>query len=141
MTGPAAFGGVQANWTQLHADYYESPHYVFSAVLFTGEQEADETALVGGECGLADALRRDEAGAVTLARGLVVEPKRGRLVLFSGGGENYHSPLAVVQGRRTTVHAWFKCQCEEPEGSAADEAERQRRRREQRELEEEDLNG
>ena len=59
----------------------------------------------------ADALGRDESGVATLVGGLVVEPRRGRLVLFSGGGENYHAPPAVTRGRRTTFHAWFKCNC------------------------------
>mmetsp|Transcript_15019 Transcript_15019/g.29290 ORF Transcript_15019/g.29290 Transcript_15019/m.29290 type:complete len:196 (+) Transcript_15019:664-1251(+) len=52
------------------------------------------------------------ASAATLTAGLVVEPRRGRLLLFSGGGENYHAPLAVVRGRRTTLHVWFRCACE-----------------------------
>ena len=41
---------------ELHADYYESARFVYSAVLFLGEEAADRTALRGGELGLVDAL-------------------------------------------------------------------------------------
>ena len=60
----------------------------------------------------ADGAARVPPGAALVAsvrRGLVVEPKRGRLLLFSSGGENYHSPLEVAAGRRTAFHAWFAC--------------------------------
>ena len=49
-----------------------------------------------------------------LRRGLLVAPKPGRLVLFSGGGENYHSALPVARGRRHSLQAWFKCTCDQP---------------------------
>jgi hypothetical protein len=110
---PASKSASEAHneWSQLHADYYESAGYVFSAVLFLGEEEGDVEPRAGGETGLADALAHDDGGGVTLVGGLVVEPRRGRLVIFSGGGENYHAPLPVTRGRRTTFHAWFKCNC------------------------------
>ena len=50
----------------------------------------------------------------TLRRGLVVAPKRGRVVLFSGGGENIHTALPVRAGRRQTIQAFFKCTCVQP---------------------------
>jgi hypothetical protein len=60
--------------------------------------------LQGGETGIAD-----ELDAEGLVEGIVVEPRRGRLLLFSGGGENYHTPLNVVRGRRAAWHGWFTC--------------------------------
>jgi hypothetical protein len=66
--------------------------------------------------GLADAFTHelvDGRNESRLTRGVIVEPRRGRLVLFTGGGENYHAPLTVERGRRTTFHAWFQCRCEE----------------------------
>lgn len=51
-------------------------------------------------------------GDAQLAAGVLVEPRRGRLVLFSGGGENYHAPLPVAQGRRTSFQVWFGCDCD-----------------------------
>ena len=41
--------------------------------------------------------------------GIIVEPKPGRLVIFSSGAENFHSPMVVKQGNRPTYHFWFKC--------------------------------
>ena len=41
--------------------------------------------------------------------GLIVEPKRGRIVLFSAGGENFHAPMEVKRGGRPTFHVWFTC--------------------------------
>jgi hypothetical protein len=38
---------------QLHADYYESPAFLFSAVLFLGDEVADAEPRVGGETGAA----------------------------------------------------------------------------------------
>ena len=84
--------------------------FVYTAVLYLADEEADITARRGGETALVDEMHRDErSGECVLAKGVVVEPRRGRLLIFTGSGENYHSPLPVVQGRRTTYHAWFKC--------------------------------
>ena len=96
-------------YAQMHSDYYESANYVFTAVLYLGDEVGDDVARVGGETALIDEMRRDAAGACELARGVTVEPKPGRLVVFSGGGENYHAPLRVERGRRTTFHVWFDC--------------------------------
>ena len=79
-------------------------------MLFLGEEETDPVPLRGGELGMADLLEATPEGARLLA-GSVVEPRRGRLVLFSGGGENYHAPLPVMQGRRTSFQVWFECDC------------------------------
>ena len=97
-------------------------------MLFLGDEEGDLTPLRGGELGLVDALevgleagggeRGGEHGGsgwggdAQLAAGVLVEPRRGRLVLFSGGGENYHAPLPVAQGRRTSFQVWFGCDCD-----------------------------
>lgn len=112
-----------ANWSELHCDYFEYHGYIFSSVLYLGDEVNDSVDLVGGETGIADELQRisskrtdpsqHASSRVELVRGLVVEPRRGRLLLFSAGGENYHAPLAVVQGRRTTFQSWFRCACEE----------------------------
>jgi hypothetical protein len=94
-------------WGQLHSDFYENKIYKLSAVLHLDDAHGGDTELVGGETGMVDAF--DEATA-SLVKGLIVEPARGRLVLFSGGGENYHAPLRVEQGSRRAYHAWFNCE-------------------------------
>ena len=123
-SGPSlALGGSQMSrspsiheepwWPEVHADYYESARFAFSSVLYLGEEADDPTPRVGGQTGIADALRLEADGSKILERGVIVEPRRGRLLLFSGGGENYHSPQPVLAGRRTTLHAWFSCACDE----------------------------
>jgi hypothetical protein len=98
-------------WGEMHADYYESAAFVFSAILFLGEEAVDRERLVGGEFGWVDGLDHRPDGTVHLSAGTVVEPRRGRLVLFSGSGENYHAPLPLLQGRRTSLQMWFTCDC------------------------------
>ena len=127
-----------ANYGQLHADYFESKLYVYTAILYD-EQPED---LIGGETALVDflLLNKDDGSTAVekvmfglqsdtgvkkntakqtlenaatqplkLTSGMVVEPKPGRLVLFSSGGENFHAPLEVMRGKRPTFHFWFKC--------------------------------
>jgi hypothetical protein len=121
----------QKDNNQLHADYLESDNYVYTAILY------DDTPdnLVGGETALAN-FRRDDNGqgdvvtfgmtlptidllpsqqeskleqSIDVTDGLIVEPKRGRLVLFSAGAENFHTPMVVRSGERPTYHFWYKC--------------------------------
>ena len=107
---------------ELHADYLESDAYVYTAILY------DDTPdnLIGGETALIN-FRQDSQGGVTFGLspndsldskskepivftdGLIVEPKPGRLVLFSSGAENFHTPMAIRQGDRPCYHFWFKC--------------------------------
>ena len=117
----------------MHADYFESKLYVYTAILYD-EQPED---LIGGETALVDfvpvqtdhgstafglqsdtgvkkntakqTLENAATQPLKLTSGMVVEPKPGRLVLFSSGGENFHAPLEVVRGKRPTFHFWFKC--------------------------------
>ena len=64
-------------------------------------------------------LERRANGTAYLHRGLVVAPRPGRVVLFSGGSENYHAPMPVAQGRRLSVLAWFECACKEPKAATS----------------------
>ena len=56
-------------------------------------------------------LERFSNGSAVLRRGLAVAPRIGRLLLFSGGAENYHAPLPVGQGRRQSLQMFFGCRC------------------------------
>ena len=116
-----------------HFDYGQYPQAVFSAIMYTSVDGSDEP-LVGGHTAFVDTpppprpeetdgetaveagLERRANGTAYLHRGLVVAPRPGRLVLFSGGAENYHAPMPVAQGRRLSVLAWFKCACESKGG-------------------------
>ncbi|KAL1527461.1 hypothetical protein AB1Y20_016126 [Prymnesium parvum] len=106
-----------------HFDYGQHSWAIFSALLYVGN-EAD-VPLVGGWTGFVDTeppskdgetslppgLERLSNGSAVLHRGLAVAPVPGRIVIFSGGAENYHAPLPVAQGRRQSLQMWFKCAC------------------------------
>ena len=117
-------------YEQLHADYFEVADYVVTAILYD-EPPKD---LKGGETCFADAFANVTAAAITTSRdqeyddlndstteetrqgfilqeGLLVEPRRGRLVLLSGGGENLHGPLAIRRKdqQRVSYVFFFRC--------------------------------
>ena len=113
-----------------HYDYGQHAAGVYSAILYLGHE--GEEPLVGGHTAFADTppppdpnadhdaadavdepgLERLEDGSAYLHRGLTVAPRIGRLVLFSGGSENYHAPMPVLEGRRQSLQMWFRCGCE-----------------------------
>lgn len=71
----------------------------------------------GGGGGASRRRKKKVAGAqnnadkppIEFSSGVVVEPRRGRLVVFTSGGENFHAPLEVLSGKRPTYHFWFVC--------------------------------
>ena len=104
----------------LRADYYEVQGYVFIGILYLGIEEHDDPPLTEGETFFVDSSRLDGSGMQTfgdgwvgLQDGVVADLIKGRLVLFSGGGEHYHAPMKVVQGKRSALHVWFKCTCDQ----------------------------
>lgn len=40
---------------------------------------------------------------------LIVEPRRGRVAIFSSGAENPHRVEKVLTGQRTVLSFWFTC--------------------------------
>lgn len=113
---------TNVNFGQLHIDYFENDDYVYTAILYDDPPEV----LIGGETAFANApigfqsLSSDPKDRIVinegssmppleLLSGWIVEPKKGRLVLFTAGGENAHAPLQVIQGERPTHHLWFNC--------------------------------
>jgi len=125
-----------------HFDYGQYPRAVFSAIMYTSVDGSD-APLVGGHTAFVDTpppplpeatdsveagldtdsveagLERRANGTAYLHRGLVVAPRPGRVVLFSGGSENYHAPMPVAQGRRLSVLAWFECACKESKAATS----------------------
>ena len=104
----------------FHFDFAQSAGAVWSATLYTGH-DGDEP-LVGGWTAFVDAegnpsgepepgLHRSSNGSALLHRGLAVAPRIGRLLLFTGGRENYHAPLPVGSGRRQSLQIFFGCRC------------------------------
>lgn len=112
---------TKANYGETHVDYFESEIFVYTVVLY-GEPSNN---LLGGETFIADAQNgfrfidgitdrssnrsANERRPKELTSGIIVEPKLGRLLIFTGGGENVHGPLQVFEGERHTKHLWFRC--------------------------------
>ena len=104
-----------ANYGEMHVDYFESPQYVYTSILYD-EPSADlvggETMLANVESGFRYVESEGDSGnmqKMELVSGVIVEPKKGRLVLFTSGGENVHAPMEVLKGQRPTHHVWFTC--------------------------------
>eukprot|EP00930_Biecheleria_cincta_P100270 TRINITY_DN91899_c0_g1_i1.p1 TRINITY_DN91899_c0_g1~~TRINITY_DN91899_c0_g1_i1.p1 ORF type:complete len:298 (+),score=37.03 TRINITY_DN91899_c0_g1_i1:178-1071(+) len=116
---PSCFG--RGSW---HVDYHESNMFLFSAILYLGEmsEEHSPERLHGGWTLFANvghletsdkAVKVSENGTVELFDGVLIAPKRGRLVLFTGGSENLHSAGPVEAGTRASYQVWFSCNCSE----------------------------
>ena len=127
--GQSRHSNVGEPYEALHADYMEVAGYVVTAVLYGEPSEH----LQGGETCFVDSFTTttrktkdsDDARTngkgddndhnnhdFTLREGVVIEPKKGRLVLFSGGGENVHGPLPIRRKdqERSSYILFFQCQ-------------------------------
>ena len=51
---------------------------------------------------------------------LEVEPRAGRIAIFSSGTENTHAVEKVTSGRRLTLSFWFTCDQEKEFGNFLD---------------------
>lgn len=130
-----------ANFGQLHGDYFESEDYVYTAILYdeptnlrggetaivdarggfevlTGEQKNVGDAVVSRNAAVGEEetslhVRSMSRPPIELMSGVIVEPKRGRLLVFTvftGGGENvYARTLADFGG--TKANSSFVVQC------------------------------
>jgi len=86
---------------EMHVDYLSRPpHYLLTAIVYLVDQ--------GRECGPCETVFNDAAESGELLRGSVVQPRRGRVVLFSGGMENVHCKMPSA-GKRDVVQLWFAC--------------------------------
>jgi len=101
---------TKAAFSDLHSDYLSREMYLYSAIVYIDQFGMH---FGGGELSIADAFESgDEA---VLSEGLIVEPRLGRLVLFSAGAENMHSPMPVTrlsaekEPRRRVLQLWFTC--------------------------------
>jgi hypothetical protein len=93
----------------MHSDFHSMPHYVFTALVYLSDYGADFTGgetvfLHGLNLGEPLVIARDATGrgdigrrAYPLRTGVVVQPRRGRVVIFTGGAENLHSKVPSVR--------------------------------------------
>ena len=122
-----------------HFDYGQHSSAVYTAILYLAHD--GEEALVGGHTAFvapqeegndsAESLCHVEGGShhadsvalglgverlangtAYLRQGWLVAPRVGRLLLFSGGAENYHAAMPVERGRRQSLLVWFECACD-----------------------------
>jgi len=82
----------------MHADRNNTAHYHYSGLLYLSMYQEDFT---GGRVLFYDA----ESAAVEQ----VVEPRPGRLLIFSSGPENPHKVERVTSGQRLVLAFWFTC--------------------------------
>ena len=100
----------------IHADRNNTPHYHYSGLLYLSTEHEDfgeggtffmydPSSVVEQEPSLSVNVEQEER-LVTEAR---VEPRKGRVVLFSSGPENPHRVSKVGWGERLTLSLWFTC--------------------------------
>ena len=118
-----------------HADGLTTPHYAYSGLLYLSTYADDFTGgrfrfyaaePPGGTDAPDDARERAEeaqeplpppppplhdggAGGGGHAEDVIVEPRAGRLLLFSSGAENWHRLERVRSGERFVLSLWFTC--------------------------------
>lgn len=87
-----------------HIDAARPIYWHYTCLLYIGDHDAQRFA--GGETLLIDKV--NTRGQVR--GGLLVEPRRGRLLAFSSGSENVHTALEATHGFRSLIQVWFKCE-------------------------------
>lgn len=132
------FGIKSTGSCQLHSDFHSLKTYVFTAIVylsdwgdtFSGGETVFAHEFGGGDENMRRAVREEVVGggandtiAIAATGGLIVQPKFGRVALFTGGAENMHckmpsqtvssrevaNPEAPKQGSRLVMQLWIKC--------------------------------
>ena len=88
-----------------HIDAARPTNWHYTCLLYVGDHGADRFA--GGETLLIDEVEHGMSSRVRA--GLLVEPRRGRLLAFSSGSENVHTALEATHGYRSLIQVWFGC--------------------------------
>ena len=102
-----------------HADRNNTPHYHYSGLLYMSTKDDDFT---GGDLVLYDAdsgqdrpKSQDDIDKAMVGikffdeEQLRIEPRAGRVVIFSSGHENPHKVERVLSGQRFVLAFWFTC--------------------------------
>ena len=91
---------IHDEYWHSHIDRENTEHYHYSGLLYLSTYKQNFT---GGRLGFQDA-QTDGAPAHT-----IVEPRMGRVALFTSGKENPHYVERLTKGQRLVLAFWFTC--------------------------------
>ena len=103
---------------EVHSDFHSVPDYTFTALVYfstLGEDFGGGGLLVVDETAIDETAPQQQqqhpspSSSLIVTRGLVIEPRVGRVVVFSGGLENLHCRQPVLSGNRAALQVWYKC--------------------------------
>lgn len=89
--------GIHDEYWHHHVDGQNTPHYHYSGLLYLSTYKDD---FEGGRF-----IFEDENGNAQQ----IVEPRSGRILLFTAGPENPHRVEMVTSGNRFVLSFWFTC--------------------------------
>lgn len=93
-----------------HIDAARPTQWLWTCLLYVGphdELAGGETLLIDEAVDLVSSTGR--VPQVAASKGLLVEPRRGRLLVFTSGAENVHSALPIFGGHRALIQVWWTC--------------------------------
>ena len=90
------------HYTDFHVDRANVAAYHWSALLYLDSYGLDFT---GAELEFAD--------PTTSGDRIIIQPRVGRLLLFTSGHENLHRVRPLSYGRRRVLAVWFSCNAED----------------------------
>lgn len=98
----------------VHADMTNTNHYHYSGLLYMSTYGEDfsggRLSFVKGDGDNSEQCSSDQCAEARLGdenAEMIVEPKPGRLVIFSSGEENPHRVEPVLSGQRFVLSFWF----------------------------------
>jgi len=97
---------VHDEYWHPHVDRENTPHYFYSGLLYLSTYKED---FEGGRYVLLGDVEGEKDGVVTKEEELVVEPRAGRVVIFSSGQEHEHYVERLTSGTRYVLAFWFTC--------------------------------
>lgn len=97
---------VHDEYWHPHCDQVNTPHYHYSGLLYLSTYNVDFT---GGRLVFLKNKHNYGESVTESDIALVVEPKVGRLAIFSSGEEHYHYVEKVLTGDRLVLSFWFTC--------------------------------
>jgi hypothetical protein len=109
--------GIHDEYYHPHVDGENTPHYHYSGLVYMSTEGQDFTEgefaflRAGAGSGTGGNAGKDggEGGGAPPEDEHVVEPRAGRLLIFTAGAENLHQVRRVATGTRYVFSMWFTC--------------------------------